>query len=64
MHDPTRLPDDLPIPEDDGAASHLRLRTLPPIALRATNGASVDLSTLDRAVLFFYPRTGIPDQRP
>lgn len=64
MHDPTRLPDDLPVPEDDGAASHLRLSQIPAISLRSTDGSRVELSALDRAVLFFYPRTGIPDQRP
>lgn len=54
------LPDDLPVPVDDGAASHLRGAVVPPIALAATSGRSVDLGALaaGRAVLFFYPRTG------
>lgn len=64
MHDPTRLPQDLPVPEDDGAAAHLRLHQLPPVVLAATDGTLIDLSTLDQAVLFFYPRTGVPDQPP
>ncbi len=54
------LPPDLPVPIDDGAASHLRGATLPQIVLPATHGAPVPLHTLHRAVIFFYPRTGVP----
>ena len=35
MKDPTQLPGDLPVPEDDGAADHLRGMPVPPIALPA-----------------------------
>jgi peroxiredoxin len=57
------LPDDLPAPADDGAAEHLTGATLPEIALPCTSGAPVTLSELVRpAVLFFYPRTGVPGQ--
>ena len=53
----------LPAPEDDGAARHLPGVRLPSIPLAATDGATVDLSTLKgRTVLFIYPRTGVPDQ--
>ena len=34
MLDPTQLPDDLPVPEDDGATAHLKEQPLPPVALR------------------------------
>ncbi len=59
-HEPAHLPRDLPVPIDDGACLHLRHAPLPPIALPATGGGTVMLSDLSRAVLFFYPRTGIP----
>ena len=50
------LPDDLPVPEDDGAAEHLPGMTLPPLTLAATEGGAVDLSALGqgRTVLYLY----------
>ena len=63
-HDPTQLPASLPQPHDDGAALHLRWAALPAIELPATSGRRVLLSELDHAVLYFYPRTGIPGQAP
>src|SRR5882757_3008745 len=63
LHDPTQLPDDLPVPQDDGAARHLAGMRLPPVALPATDGATVDLSALNgRTVVYVYPRTGRPGQ--
>jgi peroxiredoxin len=57
------LPDGLPVPQDDGAASHLTGRRLPSLALAATDGSRVDLSTLTgRVVVYIYPRTGQPGQ--
>ncbi len=51
----------IPAPVDDGAANHLKGATIPPVALRATDGSSVTLSSLPgRVVLFAYPRTGEP----
>jgi peroxiredoxin len=65
QHDPRVLPDDLPIPQDDGAARHLTGRKLPALALPATDGGSVDLSTLTgRTVVYLYPRTGEPGKPP
>ena len=65
VHDPTVLPDDLPVPQDDGAARHLTGARLPDIALAATDGASVNLSRLaGRTVVYVYPRTGRPGQAP
>ncbi|HWM09984.1 MAG TPA: peroxiredoxin [Solirubrobacteraceae bacterium] len=65
MLDPNRLPDDLPIPEDDGAADHLRGTPLPPVALTATDGEVVRLDELPgRSVVFAYPRTGRPGEDP
>src|SRR3954451_19167149 len=63
LHDPNVLPDDLPVPHDDGAARHLTGMRLPDIALAATDGASVNLSRLaGRTVVYVYPRTGRPGQ--
>jgi peroxiredoxin len=57
------LPDDLPVPEDDGAADHLLDAAVPAVALPSTTGASIDLGGLEgTTVLFCYPRTGRPDE--
>jgi peroxiredoxin len=57
------LPGDLPVPEDDGACDHLPGMQLPSLALAATDGSLVDLSSLPgRSVVYVYPRTGRPDQ--
>lgn len=58
------LPDDLPVPQDDGACDHLRGTRLPSIALMSTSGKSIDLSQDDATwtVVYCYPRTGRPDQ--
>jgi len=51
----------IPAPLDDGAAKHLVGTTIPPVALSATDGSQVTLSSLPgRVVLFAYPRTGEP----
>ena len=55
------LPGDLPVPEDDGAATHLPGMTLPDIALPATDGGLVSLARLKgRSIVYAYPKTGIP----
>jgi peroxiredoxin len=57
------VPDDLPVPEDDGAADQLINAVVPPIPLQATTGGIVRLDELDgRTILFCYPRTGRPDE--
>jgi len=56
------LPDDLPVPRDDGACDHLAGMVLPSIPLSTTDGEKVDLSLLrGRSVVYVYPRTGRPD---
>ena len=58
---PHELPNDLPVPTDDGAADHLQGMRLPPVALASTAGETVDLSALPgRTVLYCYPMTGRP----
>ena len=60
-HDPTFLPPDIPVPQDDGAARHLNGMKLPDLALAATSGPAVNLSKLKgRTVVYIYPRTGVP----
>ena len=55
------LPDNLPIPQDDGAADHLDGIKLNPVLLKATNGELIDLSALKgTTVVFIYPMTGVP----
>jgi peroxiredoxin len=56
------LPSDLPVPEDDGAADHLRGAAIPALSLPATEGSDVDLAAAaaETLVLYVYPRTGVP----
>jgi peroxiredoxin len=58
------LPEDLPIPEDDGAANHLRGERIPDIDLPSTGGSSVALRSLGegRTVIYVYPLTGRPGE--
>jgi peroxiredoxin len=57
------LPDDLPVPTDDGACDHLAGMVLPSIPLSSTDGQQIDLAALaGRTVVYVYPRTGRPDQ--
>jgi len=61
--DPYTLPDDLPVPEDDGACDHLLGMRMPSLELESSLGP-VDLAELsrERLVLYVYPRTGRPDR--
>lgn len=63
-HDPTRLPDDLPAPADDGAADHLPGSLMPPLALPSTRGGEIRVDLVPEAheflVVYAYPRTGRP----
>jgi peroxiredoxin len=59
--DPYTLPPNLPVPEDDGAAAHLRGAMLPQLTLESTHGP-VSLRALSQGllVLYVYPRAGRP----
>lgn len=59
----SRLPSDLPVPEDDGAADHLVGMEVPSLRLPSTGG-TVDLAELarERLVAYVYPRTGVPGE--
>ena len=61
MRNYLELPENLPIPQDDGAARHLPGMKLPDLALAATDGSEVNLRRLKgRTVVYLYPRTGVP----
>ena len=61
MNKLTELPQDLPIPVDDGARDRLLGISLPSIALPSTHSESVDLSAIaGRVVVYCYPMTGQP----
>jgi peroxiredoxin len=58
-----RLPENLPVPVDDGACDHLLGVAVPELVLDSSHGP-IDLAELGagRAVLYVYPRTGRPDR--
>jgi peroxiredoxin len=62
--DYTRLPADLPIPEDDGAADHLAGIEVPELELPSTLDRGINLTELTQGTLvaYVYPRTGFPEQ--
>jgi peroxiredoxin len=62
MRDLYALPPNLPVPEDDGACDHLPGRMLPQLTLNSSQGpVSLRQLSLDRLVLYVYPRAGRPD---
>jgi peroxiredoxin len=65
MYDPTVLPKNLPVPEDDGAADHLEGRLVPPLYLETTQGElNLAAAAAELLVLYVYPRTGRPGAEP
>jgi peroxiredoxin len=62
--DPYVLPDDLPVPVDDGGADHLDGATIPSLSLPSTSGEEIDLAAAAEGtlVLYCYPRTGRPGE--
>jgi len=59
------LPENLPIPTDDGACDHLTGMRLPSLALPSTSDRTVNLAEVPGwVVLYCYPRTGLPNQNP
>ncbi len=62
MTDINKLPENLPVPEDDGGSSHLIGAKIASIELRSTNGLKVDLGSIKgKGVIYCYPMTGRPD---
>jgi len=65
MKDLSKLPDNLPIPVDDGACAHLLGISISSIPLVATSGNTISLGTLSGTVVAcFYPMIGRPDSPP
>lgn len=65
MQDLYRLPDNLPVPVDDGGCDHLEGMLLPSLLLKTSFDSTVDLSAEKGiVVIFFYPMTGSPDSPP
>jgi peroxiredoxin len=63
MSDVYTLPPGLPLPEDDGAASHLLGQMLPQLTLASSVGpVSLRALSVERLVLYIYPRTGKPGE--
>lgn len=58
------LPVDLPVFEDDGAASHLTGSRLPPLHLPSTDGEEIDVSDFasGRTLIYVFPMTGSPEK--
>lgn len=64
MKDLGKLPDDLPVPEDDGACDHLP-GTMPSVLLRGVSGTELDLGARrGTSVIYFDPMIGRPDSPP
>lgn len=65
MKDLYTLPDNLPVPVDDGACAHLPGQRIPAIPLVATSDETISLGTLPGVVVaYFYPMIGRPDSLP
>ena len=61
--DLTKLPDNLPQPDDDGKSDHLDGITIPRIILTSTKGG-MDLSKINTQymVLYFFPMMSVPEK--
>jgi len=56
-----QVPDNLPEPQNDGAADHLKGMRLPSVSLRSTNGDHVNVGQHPGwLVIYCYPMTGVP----
>ena len=60
----SRLPPNLPIPEDDGGCTHLLEKAIPDISLPNQDGIYIQLkrNVSFRIVLYCYPMTGNPQK--
>jgi peroxiredoxin len=57
-----KTPENLPIPEDDGACDHLTGMKFPDIELSCTDGKNVNISKQSgKIVIYIYPMTGRPN---
>jgi peroxiredoxin len=62
VSDNQQLPNNLPVPQDDGAADHLPGAAMPALVLHDTGGNEVALDQLGpgRTVVYLYPLSGRP----
>ena len=62
--DLTKLPKDLPIPQDDGTTQHLLGRNIPEISLQSSTGHSLDVSKINHkfTILYFFPMMVTPGE--
>jgi len=59
------LPDNLPVPEDDGACDHLEGIKVPAVNVMSTNDREINLRTEKGiSVIYFYPMMGNPNSAP
>ncbi len=60
----TKLPDNIPQPDDDGKSDHLVGMTIPNIILTSTKG-EIDISKINTQymVLYFFPMISIPGKK-
>ncbi len=58
----TKLPDNIPIPENDGTTNHFLGRQIPDIILPSTKDSFFDLSNINRqyGILYFFTMMSIP----
>lgn len=63
-HDPYTLPDDLPVPIDDGACAHLEGLQMPDATLTSTDGGRQPLRVDGAAVFYVFPKSGRPGVAP
>lgn len=65
MKNLNKLPDDLPIPVDDGACDHLTGSRIPSVSLKGTSDTITEPGSIEgTVVIFFYPMNGRPDSPP
>jgi peroxiredoxin len=58
----TNLPNNLPVPIDDGACNHLLGYSIPSVTLKSHKGNFINLAQFKGwLVVYFYPMTGRPD---
>ena len=58
------LPDNLPIPKNDGLCDHLTDMEIPDVSLLTSNGDYIKLRRKEsfKIVFYIYPMTGRPDK--
>ncbi len=65
MKDLSVLPDNLPVPVDDGACDHLPGMSIPAVSIASTVGKTINLGELaGTAVFYFFPMLGNPNALP